>query len=37
MWWHFSKNAINDFTENGILLYIGAGGNAKTSVKKKEA
>lgn len=36
IWWHFSKNSINDFTENGILLYIGAGGNAKTS-KKKEA
>ena len=26
MWWHFAKNAINDFTEKGILLYIGAGG-----------
>ena len=23
IWWHFSKNAINDFTENGILLYLG--------------
>ena len=23
MWWHFKKNAINDFTENGILLYMG--------------
>ena len=23
MWWHFAKNAINDFTENGILLYMG--------------
>lgn len=33
IWWHFSKNSINDFTENGILLYIGAGGNAKTSKK----
>lgn len=36
IWWHFSRNSINDFTENGILLYIGDGGNAKTS-KKKEA
>lgn len=35
IWWHFSKNSINDFTENGILLYIGAGGNAKTSTKMK--
>ena len=26
LWWHFAKNAINDFTEKGILLYIGAGG-----------
>ena len=26
IWWHFAKNAINDFTEKGILLYIGAGG-----------
>ncbi|MBO7713723.1 MAG: hypothetical protein J6S85_26560 [Methanobrevibacter sp.] len=23
MWWHFAKNSINDFTENGILLYMG--------------
>lgn len=22
IWWHFSKNSINDFTENGILLYM---------------
>lgn len=22
IWWHFKKNAINDFTENGILLYM---------------
>ena len=33
IWWHFSKNSINDFTENGILLYLGAGGNAKKSAK----
>ena len=26
IFWHFRKNAINDFTENGILLYLGAGG-----------
>ena len=26
IWWHFAKNAINDFTENGVLFYIGAGG-----------
>lgn len=25
IWWHFAKNAINDFTENGVLLYIGKG------------
>lgn len=25
IWWHFAKNAINDFTENGVLLYIGEG------------
>lgn len=37
IWWHFSRNSINDFTENGILLYIGDGGNAKTSKKKAEA
>lgn len=27
IWWHFAKNAINDFTENGILFYIGDGGD----------
>lgn len=27
IWWHMAKNAINDFTENGIVFYIGAGGN----------
>lgn len=27
IWWHFAKNSINDFTENGIVMYIGAGGN----------
>lgn len=26
IWWHFAKNSINDFTENGILLYLGQGG-----------
>lgn len=26
IWWHFARNAINDFTENGIIFYIGAGG-----------
>lgn len=25
IWWTFAKNAINDFTENGVLLYIGPG------------
>lgn len=25
IWWHFAKNAINDFTENGIIFYLGAG------------
>lgn len=23
IWWHYAKNSINDFTENGILLYLG--------------
>ena len=23
MFWHYRKNSINDFTENGILLYLG--------------
>lgn len=27
IWWHFAKNAICDFTENGILFYIGDGGD----------
>ena len=27
IWWHFKKNAINDFTENGVLFYIGDGGD----------
>lgn len=27
VWWHFAKNSINDFTENGIVFYIGAGGD----------
>lgn len=27
IWYHFAKNSINDFTENGVLLYIGAGGD----------
>lgn len=22
IWWHFKRNSINDFTENGILLYM---------------
>lgn len=22
MWWHYKRNAINDFTENGVLLYM---------------
>ena len=25
VWWHFARNAINDFTENAVLFYIGAG------------
>ena len=25
IWYHFAKNSINDFTENGVLLYIGEG------------
>ena len=23
IWWHFAKNSINDFSENGILYYLG--------------
>lgn len=26
VWWHYARNAINDFTENSVLFYIGAGG-----------
>ena len=26
IWYHFKKNIVEDFTENGILLYLGAGG-----------
>ena len=26
IWWHFARNAVNDFTENAIIFYIGAGG-----------
>ena len=22
LWWSFSRNAISDFTENGVLLYM---------------
>ena len=25
IWWHFARNAINDFTENAVIFYIGAG------------
>lgn len=24
IWWTFSKNSINDFTENGVLFYMGS-------------
>ena len=30
IWWHYAKNIINDFTENGILLYIGEGATQET-------
>lgn len=30
VWWHFARNAINDFTENAVLFYIGAGGAPET-------
>ena len=26
IWYHFKKNIVEDFTENGILLYLGEGG-----------
>ena len=26
IWWHFARNAVNDFTENAVLFYVGAGG-----------
>ena len=26
IWWHFARNSVNDFTENAVLFYIGAGG-----------
>ena len=25
VWWHYARNAINDFTENAVLFYVGAG------------
>ena len=25
VWWHYARNAINDFTENAVLFYIGQG------------
>ena len=28
IWWHFARNAVNDFTENAVLFYIGAGAPA---------
>lgn len=28
IWWHFARNAVNDFTENAVLFYIGKGGEA---------
>ena len=30
IWWHFARNSINDFTENAVLFYIGAGGAPET-------
>lgn len=30
IWWHFARNAVNDFTENAVLFYIGAGGAPHT-------
>ena len=27
IWWHFARNAVNDFTENAVLFYIGAGAS----------
>ena len=30
IWWHFARNAVNDFTENAVLFYIGAGGAPDT-------
>ena len=29
VWWHFARNAINDFTENAVLFYIGAGATVE--------
>jgi hypothetical protein len=29
VWWHFARNAINDFTENAVLFYIGAGATTE--------
>lgn len=28
IWWHYARNAINDFTENAVLFYIGQGAPA---------
>jgi hypothetical protein len=32
IWWSFSKNSINDFTENGVLLYMQDTGGVTVTV-----
>ena len=34
VWWHFARNAINDFTENAVIFYIGAGATEGTKKSK---
>lgn len=33
IWWSFSRNAISDFTENGVLLYMADSSSNKKSSK----
>ena len=35
IWWHFARNAINDFTENAVLFYIGEGGSEEAKEERK--
>ena len=36
IWWHFARNAINDFTENAVLFYIGTGATPEPTPEPGE-